>query len=146
MESGGSTPPHSKLSDDFLAIRRYVEVAHVQLVNLFNLGVGERSVLRCTNELVEMLLPVDVGQRGEDRRVRVEPQQRELAHRHAARLAERTETLDLLHALDQPRARAVRAMIVGVELRVDRVLPLEHARGVRDANEELRGWIRLPGA
>src|SRR2546430_7113407 len=38
------------------------------------------------------------------------------------------------------------AVVALVELRVDRVLPFQHAGRVRDADEELRARIDLPGA
>jgi len=57
--------------------------------------------------------------------VGVEPEQGELADGDAAGFAQR-EALHFLQSLDEPGARAVRAVVVLVELRGERVLAFEH--------------------
>src|SRR5215208_2221582 len=69
----------------FLNIWRDIEVTNVELMDLLHLPVAERRVLRRGNELLQLHLVVDVRQRADDRGMRVEPQQRQLADGDVAR-------------------------------------------------------------
>src|SRR5258708_36975441 len=76
----------------------------------------------------------------------VEPEESELPNRHATLTAEVLQPLDFLQSLDEPGPRTVRTVVGLIELCVDGVLPFEHARGVRDADEVLRPGIDSPRA
>src|SRR5687768_9325335 len=100
----------------FFHVRRDVEVADVELVNLLHLRIVERLVRRRAHELLELLVVIDVRQRRQDCRMRVKPQQRELPHRYAALLNHCFQSGDFLQSFHHPGARPVRTMVALVEL------------------------------
>src|SRR6476469_6486893 len=78
-----------------------VEFADVHRVYPLHLLIRQRRMLRRAGELLDLLLVVDVRQRRQHRPVRVQPQQRELADRDAALLAQRLEPVDFLQPFHQ---------------------------------------------
>src|SRR5450755_1060922 len=93
-----------------------VEVADVHRVYPLHLPIRQRRMVRRRDELLDLLLVVDVRQRRQHRSMGVEPQQRELADRHAAFFAQRLQTLDFLQSLDEPGTRAMGTVIALIEL------------------------------
>ena len=84
-------------------------------------------------ELAQLLAIVDVRQHASSRAARPAAMDRGLAER-AIRPLEKAQLLDFLHAVDQPLARAVAAMVVLRKGRFGGVVPLEHPARVRDAD------------
>ena len=129
-----------------LDVWRDVEVADVQLVHSLHLHVGEGWVIRGGDELAQLFFIIDIRKCREDGPMCVEPEKCQLADGHAALPAQRLETLDLLQAFHQPGPRSMRTVIALVELRLQRVLPLQQPGGMRNPRKELRWSLGLPRA
>src|SRR5437899_5788038 len=135
------SPQPSSLRKRLLDIWRDTEIADVELVHSLHLRIGERRILRSRDELAQLFLIIDIRKRREDGPMCVEPEKGQLADGHAAFAVQRLEMLDLLQAFHQPGARSMRSVVALVELRLQRVLPFQQPRGMRNPREELRSRL-----
>jgi hypothetical protein len=116
-------------------------MALLQFGDAGQIVLGQRRAFGSGGEFANLRFVVDVRQAAGNAFVSQEPLERSLPER-AVRADEELQRLDFLEAVDQPRFRAMTAVIGRRERRVLRILALEHAARVSDADQVARARVR----